>query len=93
MILSRLASSTKAGMGPASSPAPRAKLADDADRVDRPPAPMTVVIVVAPPPLVSSPSAAEDAPSRLLARLGVRRVDANDGRGLALRPDRPCVST
>ena len=30
---------------------------------------------------------------RLLARLGVRRVDANDGRGLALRPDRPCVST
>jgi hypothetical protein len=75
-------------MGPASSPAPRARLADDADRVDRvadrltPPAAATAA--------PSSPSGVDDdAPSRLLARLGVRRVDASDGRGLALRPVRP----
>jgi hypothetical protein len=91
MIRSRFASSTNAGMGPASSPAPRARLADDADRVDR------VVERLTPTAgaTTSSPSGVDDeAPSRLLARLGVRRADASDGRGLALRPTRPaCGST
>jgi hypothetical protein len=89
MIRSRFASSTNAGMGPASSPAPRARLAVDAERVDRvadraTPAPYAAAGTT------SSPSGVDDdAPSRLLARLGVRRVDASDGRGLALRPVRP----
>jgi hypothetical protein len=92
MILSRFASSTKAGMGPASSPAPRARLADDADRVDRVADRLTPAATAV---AVSSPSGVDDeAPSRLLARLGVRRVDASEGRGLALRPARPaCGST
>src|SRR5882672_7008635 len=88
MILSRFASSTNAGMGPASSPAPRARLAADADRVDR----VAGGTALAPAAPSSSPSGVDERPSRLLARLGVRRVDASDGLGLALRdPTRPAA--